>query len=285
MKKTAIALLIALCCVLLGGVICFGGLVKEGFNFSRLDPTEYAAEEYAFEGAIDEVDLELFAEDAQILPAEDGVCRVKVLEEKEYPHVVALAGGRLTVKGSQGRRPWYKNLLLIRLKSQKVALYLPAGAYQRLFASASAGDVKVEGDFSFDTAQLDVATGDVIWKDAFAKELEITAATGDVLVANCRPETLHIAAATGDVTLREMIAQKEVRCQVSTGDILLTHADGGNLFLKATTGDIMGSILTPKTFAAETTTGDITVPATQGEGVCRAETTTGDVNLWLEGDE
>ncbi|MBQ7278542.1 MAG: DUF4097 family beta strand repeat protein [Clostridia bacterium] len=278
MKKTAIALLIAFICVVLGAAICVGGLANLGFDFSRLDTTKYVSTEYAFEGTVDEIDLTLYTTDAQIVPARDGVCRVAVLEEEDYPHTVTLEGGQLSIQGSERRRPWSFG---IRMQYALVTVYLPEESYHRLEAQTASGDLLVDGNFSFETAELEAATGDVTWRHAGTEDLEIAIATGDVVVADCAPGALQIAAATGDVSISEVITPGDMRCHVSTGDILLNRVDGKNIYLEGTTGDISGSILTPKAFHGEATTGSVSVPSTEAEGVCRVKTTTGDIKLWL----
>lgn len=278
MKKTAIALLIAFICVVLGAAICVGGLANLGFDFSRLDATRYESAEYVFEDTVDEIDLTLNTADAQIVPAKDGVCRVAILEYEDYPHTVTLEGGLLSIQGSERRRSWS---LGFRMQHPLVTVYLPEKSYHRLEAQTASDDLLVDGNFSFETAELEAVTGDVTWRHAGTEDLEIAIATGDVVVADCAPGALQIAAATGDVSISEVITPGDMRCHVSTGDIHLNRVDGKNIYLEGTTGDISGSILTPKAFHGEATTGSVSVPSTEAKGVCRAKTTTGDIKLWL----
>ena len=74
-------------------------------------------------------------------------------------------------------------------------------------------------------------------------------------------------------------ASGKITVKVTTGDVELEACDGGELFLKATTGDVEGTLLTPKTFEANATTGKVDVPNPSTGGLCKIKTTTGDIQI------
>ena len=106
MKKTAIAILIAVLVVAIGGGLCFAGLSAVHFDFKKLDRTEYLTRTYDFSDPIREIDLTCGTADVELIAAEDGRCRVVCFENERERYAVSNDDGRLTIRRETDERGW-----------------------------------------------------------------------------------------------------------------------------------------------------------------------------------
>ena len=279
MKKTAIAILIAVLVVVIGGTLLCAGLSAVHFDFSKLDRTEYTTNTYDFEDPVARIDMKGWTADLDLLAAEDGRCRVISAESDREQYSVALENGTLSIRPVTDIKKWS----LFSFKSPKITVYLPAGTYESLTVDLGTGDVTADKVLAFGTVDIQISTGDVALNGVRADKVTAHGSTGDIRLSDMTPETLTVTLSTGRIVLKNVVCSGDLRCKSTTGDIQLTDVDGADLYLTATTGDITGTIRTEKTFSATASTGKVSVPDTTGAGRCEASTSTGDIRLSISG--
>ena len=157
MKKTAIAILIAVLVVVIGGTQLCAGLSTVHFDFSKLDRTEYVTNTYDFDDPVERVDVKGFTADVELLAAETGRCRVVSAESDREQYSVTLENGTLSIRPVTDLKKWS----LFSFKSPKISVYLPAGSYERLQADMGTGDITAEKDLTFGTVDVRFSTGDL----------------------------------------------------------------------------------------------------------------------------
>ena len=280
MKKTAIAILIAVLVVAIGAGLCFAGLSAVHFDFSKLDRTEYTTNTYDFDSPVERIDMKGWTADFDLLAAEDGSCRVVSAESDREKYSVSLENGTLTIRPATNVKTWS----LFSFKSPKISVYLPAGSYENLKADLGTGDITADRDLAFKTVDIEIGTGDLTLSGVQADQVTARGSTGDIRLSDMTPGTVDVSISTGKIVLTNVVCSGDLRCESTTGDIKLTDVDGANLYLKASTGDITGTIRTAKTFSAHASTGSVRVPDTAGEGRCEAQTSTGDIKLSIVGE-
>ncbi len=284
MKKTAIAILIAVLVVAIGAGLCFAGLSAVGFKLEVLDMREYETNTYDFGDPVREIDVEGRTADLELLPAEDGKCRVVCFENDREKYAVDLADGRLIIRPASDGKGWHFSLFTF--KSPRISVYLPAGTYDALRITLHTGDITADKALSFVRLEAELNTGDLTLNGVQANEMRINGATGDIRHKDVTPDMADLSLSTGKIELVNVVCSGDLRCKNSTGDIRLTDIDAANLYLKASTGDITGTIRTPKIFTAHASTGKVSVPAASDsavDGRCEAETSTGDIRLSVNG--
>ena len=262
MKRTAIAILIAVLVVAIGGGLCFAGLSAVHFDFKKLDRTEYLTRTYDFSDPIREIDLTCGTADVELIAAEDGRCRLVCFENERERYAVSNDDGRLTIRRETDERGW--SLFSFAFKSPKITISLPAGTYELL--------------------QAELSTGELVLSGVQTKRLSAHGSTGNIRLSDMAPETVDVSVSTGRIELTNVVCSGDLRAKSTTGDIRLTDVDGANLYLSASTGDIRGTIRTEKVFSAHASTGKVVVPATTAGGRCEAETSTGDIRLSISGE-
>ena len=280
MKRTVIAILIAVVVVAIGAGLCFAGLSAVGFRFRELDRTEYVTNTYSFD-SVRTIDIEGATADVELLPAEDDACKVVCAEHDRENYTVTEQNGSLIIRPAEQKNRW--KFFAFSFKSPKITVYLPAGGYDLLKAELATGDIRVNKELGFATMELKLFTGDITLDGVQADKISAHSDTGDILAFDMQPESADLSVNTGHITLRNVVCSGDLRCKSSTGDISVEGIDAANLYLKASTGDITGTVLTEKVFYASTSTGKVSVPQTTAGGRCEAETSTGDIRLSLSG--
>ncbi len=281
MKKTAIAILIAVLVVAIGGTLCFAGLSAVNFKFRDLGANEYVTNTHALGESFTGVKVDVDTADVTIRPAEDGKCRVVCEEREKYPHVVTVENGTLIVRAAKDQK-WNFSIGVI-VKSPIITVYLPAAEYTSLQVEADTGTVTLAPGLSFGTVDVDADTGAVNVDGVAVKKLKIDADTGRIVLANMTPETVELDANTGSIRVTDVVCSGDMRIEADTGSIRLEDVDAANLYLKADTGSISGTIRTDKTFVAKSSTGSVKVPEGTAGGRCEAETSTSDIRLSISG--
>ena len=281
MKKTAIAILIAVVVVAIGGGLCFAGLSTVNFRFRDLDRTEYTKSTYELSEPFREMDIRGYTADVDIVAGEGDTREVTVFESDREKYTVQVQDGRLIIRPvEEGKSRWF--LFGFRFKGPQITLTLPKTEYASLQVELNTGDLSVR-DLDIETVLVNLNTGRAEISSLKLKSIVAHSDTGRLLLSDLSPVTAELSVNTGDLVLKNVICSGELRCESTTGDIRLTDVDALSLYLEATTGDITGTIRTPKTFSASASTGKVSVPATAAGGRCEAETSTGDIRLSISG--
>ena len=156
------------------------------------------------------------------------------------------------------------------------------GTHKVLSASVTTGRVTVQSS-AVESLSIKSGSGSVTIQDLTAEgavRVEITTGSQSLLRVTCGELDLH--AGTGDVTLTDTVAAGHLQAKTTTGDVTFVRSDAATLFVKTNTGDVAGSLLTPKIFAPDTTSGSIDVPKSTEGGLCEIKTTSGSICITLE---
>ena len=280
MKKTAIAILIAVLVVAIGAGVCFAGLSAVQFDFTKLDRTEYATNTYSM-GPVQVLDIQCDTADVELVAEGENDCKVVCFENDREKYTVDAVDGTLVIRPETSGARW--RLFGFAFKSPKITVYLPAGEYERLKAEIHTGDITADRALAFDAVEVKLSTGDLAMSGVQARRFSAHGSTGDIRLRDMTPETVDVSVSTGKIELVNVVCSGDLRVKSTTGDIRLTDVDGANVYLSASTGDITGTIRTDKVFTAHASTGKVSVPATTSGGRCEAETSTGDIRLSVSG--
>lgn len=299
--------------VLLGvGLLIFvGGLFAGG----SLPPMKYEATRFSVSEPFTDIRIDTHEMNIELILSDDGTCSVdSAVTEKMYPSI-SVQDGTLTVT-TVDERTWVDRLMAHA--DQPLQIRLPERAYRTLIVDSHTGDVRVPGEFSFDSLRITCSTGDVTCGASMSGAAEIAASTGDLTLEGVRADTLTLAVSTGhitvknttvagdcsirvstgrteltdltcaslttegntgDLTMKNVIAAETISIKRSTGDVRLEQCDAKSLTIETDTGDVTGSLRSAKVFQVKTDTGRVDVPKTTTGGVCKITTDTGDIRI------
>lgn len=310
-------IIVAIALILLGSVAVLVSVRINGWDLRGLDASKYQTSTYPLGEEFLYISVQSPEADVRFLPAEDGVGRVVCYENKKVPHTVTVADGKLAVTAVD-ERAWYDHIHLFSFTSPKITVYLPQAEYKDLRIEGSTGDVNIPSDFTFASISVKLSTGDVFCGasaegvltvhvttggvqlngvaaqeitlssstgDIFLNRvdttgnLQIDVTTGDVELKDVTCQSHSSTGSTGDVELENVVAAGSIRLERSTGDIELDRCDAAELFIETDTGDVEGSLLSPKVFLTDTSTGHVRVPRSTEGGRCEIRTSTGDIEF------
>lgn len=320
-KSTIICLILAVLLVAAGLGLFTVAMTALNWDFSNLSTVRYETNIHEVSEAFTNIAIDTETADIVFLPSPDGKCRVECYEQENMSHSVTVQDGTLTVCLMDGSTPeGFIPHIGINFDIPKVMVYLPATQYAALSLHATTGDVTVPKDFSFDSADISMTTGQIDFSASAAGlvklqtttgnirttatavgtlELSVTTgeitvsdvtcrgtvtadvSTGDANITNLRCENLLSQGRTGDITMKNVIASDSFSIQRTTGDITFDRCDASEIFFRTSTGDVRGSLLSEKVFIAQTDTGHVTVPRVGSGGMCQIDTTTGDIYITL----
>lgn len=183
--------------------------------------------------------------------------------------------------------------------SFKVDLYVTKDFIDNLEIDISTGDVKVNTGFTFNSVNISSSTGDVsfnskvstnlnidlstgtgVIKDSEIEgNLKVKVSTGNIEMLNLKCNELTIKSSTGDTKLSNVLVTNDFNYISSTGDLKFDGFDAKNIYVEVGTGDVKGTLLSPKIFNCQTSTGNINVPETYEGGICKIKTSTGNINI------
>ena len=299
-KITNLWLMVALILVVVGAVIFVAVMTAKGWDFRTLSTIHYEAKTYTVTEDFSQIQVTLDTARVVIAPSDQDVCQVACYEAEKIKYQISASDGILCVT-MQDTRQWYE-YISISFDDHPITIYLPQTAYDALTVQTSTGDIHVQNDFRFDALTLQTSTGDIHVQNLTAKTIDLFLTTGQITLQNVACEgdvSLHVSTGdvdisgltcenltstgdTGSVKLVDVVAGQTCQIQRTTGDIKLQASDASELYLTTDTGDVKGTILTPKTFVAKTSTGNIDLPPNTVGGKCEITTSTGDVRIRIE---
>ena len=313
-KATKVAMIVA-SALLLGGIIVYCtamSILK--WDFKKLSTSKLETNTVEITEDFKNISVTTDTSDITFAPSEDGKVSVVCREHSSSKHSVTVTDGTLTVELNNTRK-WYE-YIGINFDSSEITVYLPKTTYASLFIKNSTSDIKIPGDFTFETVNISGSTGDVSLGATATGLIKIRLSTGDINLEGLSARALDLAVSTGKILLSDIECKEELKINVSTGDsaldnvscgslisegdtgkikmtdviasgmfdierstgdVIFERCDASELHIETDTGKVKGSLLSDKIFIYETDTGRVELPRTADGGICDISTDTGDI--------
>ena len=316
-KKTAIYISVGAIC--LGILLSFIAMASMNFDFLQLNTINFESKTYTVEEDFTNISIIGAECDIELLPANNGKTTVECSESDKIHHEIKVENGTLTVKRTDDRQ-WYEHFG-VYWAEMSVTVYLPKSEYDKIYASALSGDIKIPNNFTFTEAEINNTSGDTEFFASVSGPLEIQSVSGDILISKISAENIKLQSTSGDIEIYEinanddislktvsgeieaqnincqnltakstsgeieierLIAKNRIETESVSGNIGLTNCDGENLKLSSTSGDIRGTLLSEKIFLTYTTSGNVNVPYSATGGTCEIKTTSGNIHFKID---
>lgn len=314
-----ILLIIAGALIAVGAVIFVVVMSLNGWDFKKLGTVKYETNSYVIEEDYREIIITTTTADIQILPSEDGECRVICYEEEKLKHEVKVESDTLVIDVEDTRK-WY-DYINFSFDSPKITVYLPTDKLASLYINGSTGNINIPSGLTFENIRIFANTSDVncyasatgninielntgkidlagikagslnLVTSTGGMELKMIACSGDVSISTGTGNTkinvldcknLYSTGSTGNIKLIATIASGNFNIERNTGNVEFYNCDASEIFVKTSTGDIEGNLLSDKIFFTQTSTGDIDVTKSTSGGKCELTTSTGDIDIKIE---
>ena len=264
--------------IIIGSILLSAGVIMFAKGLSNNNKTNgYEINEHVVE-SFSNINIDIATADLEFKESEDGITKVVCREKEKVYHTVEVKDDTLYVKSFDNRK-WYEKIFDLSLISFKVTIYTTTKDFSQATLKSSTGDINIPNDYTFDNLNVEVSTGDVEINSNVKETLNINSSTGSIKL-NLNAKKINIESSTGSQTLRD-VTSEEIKIKSSTGDIKFIDCDATtSIDIKTSTGDVTLTLLSGKTFEAETSTGKHNVPTSLvGAPLCKIETSTGDIKV------
>ena len=200
----------------------------------------------------------------------------------------AAIGGHLDLRSTSGDlcAMGFLNTVTARSTSGKVTL---GGKTVLGDCTATTADLETtSGEIRVRTVTLDSLTAQTGSGGIRMESVTVTEATdlettsGEIILLYTTCGTLTAETGSGGIDLTDTTVTGHIQAETTSGSIRFTRADAATLHLKTTSGSVTGSLLTPKIFYTDTTSGSVDVPKSTEGGHCEIETTSGSIRITIE---
>ncbi len=315
-KKTKIWLVIATSLVVVGLILFTVVMTVYHWDFTKLSTEKYETNTYEISQPFRAISMNTDTADILFVVSDEGMGRVVCYEEENSKHSVSVQEGNLSISVADDRG-WYE-YIGINFSTPKITVYIPRGQYGALLVRSSTGDIEIPKDFRFESIDIRESTGNIVCYAPVTDAVKMKTSTGSICVENGSANTLDLSVSTGGITVSDVACRGDVTIEVSTGktslsdvtcksvisrgdtgdislknvfaaekfaiergtgDVTFDGADAAEIVVRTDTGDVTGTLLSQKTFMAESDTGRVDVPKTVTGGRCEITTGTGDIRI------
>lgn len=248
-----------------GLILFFCGMAMEDWDFSSLSTVNYEQREYAAQGEVTELSVDICAADI----------RAEVSEEAENVHIsypvrvdkegnvlaqtdISEENGVLTIT-EESAGP---GIEFGFAGSPEMTITLPAKALTKISLRTNAGNISLSG---VQAEQVSCAsnTGDIAVAETEAEQLILSSDTGNVRAENMTAGLLSLAADTGNVTFAGEIRAERIQARSQLGNISAeAPLSAGEMSFETETGEV-----------------ELLIRGAQAEYTVIAETDTGNSNI------
>ena len=191
--------------------------------------------------------------------------------------------GKLTMHSASGDKKlqWVSAACLALASSSGDSAVETANIGGDIDMGASSGDLTLRTVSFAGECAIQTASGDVKLANTTGGGLRLGTKSGDVELLTCGLEAANIDTTSGDVSLQETDIQGELEVHTISGEIAFKATSAGCMELKTTSGEVRGTLrgVEAYSFSAQSRTGDVRVPTTDGPHSIQAETVSGDIHL------
>ena len=168
-----------------------------------------------------------------------------------------------------------------------------------LLADVTTGDARLKEVSVTKDMTLKTTSGDIELGKISASSLSAEATTGEVELESATLGSLDLEITTGDIELFSVTALGDssfrttsgninidsssfgkFKSKSTTGSLKMKNSDAGELDIRATTGDVTLTLLSPKNFVTDSTSGKVDVIGTVYTApLCNIDVTSGDITV------
>lgn len=277
-KSKKVAIIAAIVMLIVGSLISIGALVSLNFDFLKLSSGNFVTNTYTIDDDFSDIFVNGDVCDIRFVPAENNVCKVICNENDNILYSVNVEENTLRITKYDDSK-WYEHIGIYFGGSAELTVYLPQRDYESLKIENASGNVNIDESFSFGSADITSATGDIDFSANVTGRTNIFSVSGDINIFGINCENIKVSTTSGNILLSDVIANDSINCESISGEINLNSCDGKNLDIKTTSGDVKGTLLSGKDFIADTISGNINVPNSSSEERCQISTVSGNIDI------
>lgn len=249
---------------------------------------------YVIEEKFDSINIAVDTDDINIYLSDEN--KIVYVENKYILLEKKVKSNTLFINRIDNRKFYNR---LFNFSSFKIDLYLSNDNIETLTINNSTGDIEIHEKITIKKATINNSTGKITINSNVLDTLYLENSTGNISIKNCNQmgnisidtstgdvnlssvncKQLDINISTGNTNLIKTVVEKDFNIAGSTGNVFLDDFDAKNIYIDLSTGDVTGTILTGKLFNATSDTGNVIVPESYNNGVCKITVSTGNIDI------
>lgn len=207
--------------------------------------------------------------------------------QHDKPFTVTRNGGQLGVR-TQTRDTF--SFFSIRFQSSYLEISLPASYAKDIKLDTSSGNISVGGKARWASVELSSTSGEIELPEGFdAAATHIVSTSGDLTIGPGTVSDLNMRTTSGEIHSDSLLAERGITVSSTSGSLKLGELQAGSdVLLSSTSGEVMAHALICRQYDIKTTSGDISVNMTTGQGrlhstsgaiTARGISPTGDISI------
>ena len=223
--------------LVIGGALLVGGSAVFAVGCKTIKNTGKTREFDLTSQSIKSFNFDCDTSNIEFIATTDATMKIVYKESEKIFHTEEVKDNTLFIKQEDNLK-WYERIFTFDFTPKKATIYLPASSFETLKIKNSTGDIKIPYDFSFNSVDISLSTGDIEFNSDVANDCKIESSTGDIELNNVATKTLFVKRSTGKLSMNKVNVSESITIRGSTGDTYLNEVRASSLDLTSSTGDI-----------------------------------------------
>ena len=262
--------------ITLGSLIFVLTACSANWRFKEIINEKYETNIYETDKDFEKISIVSDTADITILPSEDGKSKIVAFEHKREKHAITVENSTLTVN-IVNEKKWFDYVANFGTPSLKI--YIPEGEYKSLFIDESTGDISIPEDYSFESVDITLSTGNISYYASASETLKIHLSTGDITLGKLTAGVIDLKVSTGKTTIEDVTCES-LKSIGDTGDAYLYKISAtDNVYIERSTGNVEVKTSEAEKISIKTSSGDVNICYADFSGEIKLETSSGKSNL------
>ncbi len=255
-KAKKIAIIVAVCMIVVGFISAFTSLASVGFDVAKVDMVEWKTNTYEIEEAFENISIDGLEAKVSLVPSTDGACKVVCTENEHIYDDVKVENDTLFIKRISDNK-WSFNFG-VSLEEVKITVYLPKTEYKKLVLNNTSGRLDVPTDFTFEEAKVANSSGKISFKADVTGALSVENTSGGIDVGENQVGSLTVAGSSGGIQVASVSVENDIQASSTSGGIHISDVECKNIVAKGSSGSIrLSSIAAKENLNVNATSGSI----------------------------
>ncbi len=288
MRKNKIAIIVAVCSIIVGCVLCVGAFVLNNNRFPNgkvgiisLGEGDLVKKTMEIDSKFRNIDIEdLPSMNVKICKSDINKCYVEYYDSDNMRHSIDVSNDTLSI--SVEKKKGSINISFISF-CPETTVYLTEKEYDRINVVASSGDIDIDYDVIADELQLKASSGSICANNVSGNNASIIASSGIIKVNGASFADIEVETSSGDIELNNSEIDS-IYAKSTSGDIDYSGVKANTIRFATTSGSTSGySVLAKESIEGSASSGDIEFESASSL-LFDLKTSSGDIELLLTAD-
>lgn len=288
MNKKTIAVIVAVCVIVVGCVFCAIAFALNNNRFPSgkagifsLGEGDLVKKSIEIDSKFNKIDIEdLPSMNIRLCKSNSNKCYVEYYDSKDMIHNIDVINDTLSI--SVDKKKDTINISFISF-CPETTVYLTEKEYDRINIVASSGDIDIDYDVIADELQLKTSSGSICANNASGNNANINASSGSIKLNGASFADIEVETSSGDIELYNSESES-IYAKANSGDIDYNGVKANTIRFVTTSGSTSGyNVVAKESIEGNASSGDIELESASSL-LFDLTTSSGDIELELTSD-